>query len=1007
MNSCHTRPPMYVVTLLLTLIVVASARSDPSVVTHSGHKLPLAAIRAHIPSIEDSQIHRLLFELLNTGLVSYSSVIPVPLPSNASHVTASPLQRSHNGVRLPDQNLPTLLYHSANGYTFVFDSLPDSSSPFAKRYPNFPHALLAAWGPSLMLHPLDPVKHPGVYLNAALYKFGRFQPPLVHPNTMDVSGAALTDTTTRSDITAFEPCSRLYTFELGIAHDSSFCAMHGGSRKAAEQVVRVLVYELSKVFQTSVCVRLNVISLDSFCGSEGEFHAPPNFRACLRNPVNAAKEHSCKASQALLELISHEWQAGVSAGSFRDAGFFLSGYKDRTDLAGATYRAQACNEQLSFAWVEHGIAPVFAHEIGHMLGAHHDVAGVMTPAVGADQPVVLSNNSRIKIRRFVELDSRAWCLRRDLQQYPPLQRAYKWNNVGPVLSDFENTANVSDVTFAQAYDDEHTSASNSNTVENDFIYLIARRSPTMQIAEVHYSIMRGMECDENSRCFVPSQYRESPVKQHKLPFRFKSDSFAFSVAFARLQSHKSRDLIIMHIRPYPNSDGIPRMRPFYRVGLGIGKDGSSPPLENWSREHSIPNFVAEDIQCASISAVSVIQKSKSVLPTTNVLYVHIDRKKNRNVLQYWIGKDISMTGHARGGWTYAIDVPGWYGRSTTGVSASMLDMDGNGMPELIMYHVDNTITMKTGFLRIGKDVNSTGHVTNGWSDFIQSPNLDQYVAFFRSSGTMAVHPLMGLNKYPVVAAVQRQGFFNSWDVTVGASVLTPVTLATSRFRGGVEDLTLGCSECYSFEHTRQCKIDLERCEATIDEVKLKNSVPVRVIKDSDYDSSSFQAGNKESRIVKFDGYEDDEIQRFPNRPNSTISNSFFCAGFHFLYKFRSGCDVVDRETVVAKGVEVSFREAMEELDPSLASNMNSTSLFEVPAGTNKDFKAVVAEFSFQGKRQTYMNVVGRAFRMIRKKGFGAIADPERDLRRHVQKKGSIWTVKFFFKQKHFLESSEV
>lgn len=991
----------------LTLGALCSAETHSSITTPSGRTIPLSALHSHIRSAQQAHIPHLLFELVDNKLLSKYSSVYVPPASSADRVTAPPIQRSHNGIRLPDSSSSPLIRQTKLGYTFIFESSPDLYSPSASHFTNYSNPLLAVWGPSLMLHPLDSVNYPGVYLNAAGYRAGRFNPRNVTVSQRHIEDSIAS--TTRSDAIVLGSCNRYYAFELGIVHDASFCRMFDGSRKKAEDAIRGLVYNVSSVFRDSVCVQLQILSLDSFCGDENDFSVPPGLHSCVDNAKNSSVGNGkCDKAKSLLDLISREWQKGVSAGAFRDAGFFFSGYEDQTDLAGATYRAQACNERLSFAWVERGIAPVFAHEVCHMLGAQHDTSGVMTPTVNEHQAIILSNNTRVKIRRFVELDSRAWCLRRSLQAFPWIQRQYKWNTLHSLLTDYENNANVSDATFAQAFADNQTSTSTNSTIENDLVYVLTRPVASNGLISVNYSIARGMECDKNSRCRIPSKYQEFPIKEHEVPLNFTPGSFAFSIAFARLASAKSRDFIFMHVRPYRDRQGILRQRPFYRVGLGIGNDGSPPPSENWSsEEHTIQNFGTEDIQCASISAVSLIPNATKGLKKTDLLYVHIDKKKNRNILQYWIGMDLSPSGKVQGGWTEAIDVPGWFGRETTAVSGAMLDIDGNGLPELILYHVDNTVTIKSGFVRIGRDMNSTGHVTNGWSDFIQSPNLNQYVTFFRNSGTMAVHPRMGGNQYPIVAAIQRQGFFDSWDLTVGASVLTPKTLKTSRFRGGIEDLTLGCDECYSFKYTEQCKKDLDRCKSTIDEVRMTTGDVENGYLGGSKLSWDGRIGSGVLRKYE-DTYIDGEVQNDPSRPNSTISDSMFCAGFHYLYKNRTGCDVVDRATVIAKGVEVAFREAIEGADPEAADEIDSTSLFESPAGPHGNGNPVAAQFVIYSKKSSYEKVLRRVFEMLRKrKGFGVFVDPDTKLKTHVQNIGKKWIVRLYFKEKHLREYKEV
>ncbi len=52
----------------------------------------------------------------------------------------------------------------------------------------------------------------------------------------------------------------------------------------------------------------------------------------------------------------------------------------------------------------------------------------------------------------------------------------------------------------------------------------------------------------------------------------------------------------------------------------------------------------------------------------------------------------------------------------------MTDLDGDGLPELIVFHIDNPSGGNQGYYRIGRGVNSAGAVTGGWTDPVQVPD---------------------------------------------------------------------------------------------------------------------------------------------------------------------------------------------------------------------------------------------------------------------------------------------
>lgn len=463
----------------------------------------------------------------------------------------------------------------------------------------------------------------------------------------------------------------------------------------------------------------------------------------------------------------------------------------------------------------------------------------------------------------------------------------------------------------------------------------------------------------------------------------------------------------MHVEPFINRRGKLKLRPFYRVGTGMGADGSAPTVGNWTGMKWVRQYSAENIQCASIS-IGTLRPTEN--NNSDLVFIHIDRKKNINVLQYWIGLDLQSNGNAQGGWLKGPEVPGWYGRHATAVSAQLIDLDANGMPELVIYHVDNTKTIRSDFVRIGKDLNRTGLPTNGWSDFVAVPVIHPFPT--RRSGAFAIHPRLGANPYPVIAAAQRQRqrlYPQKWDLYLGTAVLTPAYLRTSKYRAGLIDLSSGCIECYNetFAYANQCRKDLKRCQLTVDEVALNLENSTTTSDDIEYHNKPFifQTDNVTSYPY---GDEDPEEMSDPSRPNKTENPSIFCEGFHYLYTKRTGCDVVDRETVIAKGLQVAFSnallEAVQELDPESLDEVDGESLFETPAGSNGSGLSVVAQVWFRTKKKRYRDMVNAALDRIRgRKGFDAILDPASNWKRTVKVMGNRVIVTFVFKEEHLVE----
>jgi len=94
---------------------------------------------------------------------------------------------------------------------------------------------------------------------------------------------------------------------------------------------------------------------------------------------------------------------------------------------------------------------------------------------------------------------------------------------------------------------------------------------------------------------------------------------------------------------------------------------------------------------------------------------HIDNPGGENHGYYRIGWDLSTAGDVSGGWSAIKPIPGWFGSEDQAGGIAIADLNGDGMPELIVFHIDNPGGENRGYYRIGWKLNSAGDVTGGWS----------------------------------------------------------------------------------------------------------------------------------------------------------------------------------------------------------------------------------------------------------------------------------------------------
>ena len=73
------------------------------------------------------------------------------------------------------------------------------------------------------------------------------------------------------------------------------------------------------------------------------------------------------------------------------------------------------------------------------------------------------------------------------------------------------------------------------------------------------------------------------------------------------------------------------------------------------------------------------------------------------------------------GWSDIKAVPGWFGWENQGADIGLSDISGNGLLDLVVFHVDNPGGENHGYYRVGWNLDGAGNVTGGWSDIKAVP----------------------------------------------------------------------------------------------------------------------------------------------------------------------------------------------------------------------------------------------------------------------------------------------
>lgn len=941
---------LYVVYVVFVVsIVLVCGSPSTQLETILGKKISLQDLKTLLPTVTAKVFPELLFEHDGQGhLVAYGRNLEIGV-----------LAPNRNFVKKSSPSLSTPVKGNSHAYQAI-----QWGNEYSFSFDSRTRELISGHGPGIRLVPVDSVRYPGVFLNTfdtrkridqhltntasagILPSTGKMDSQLLRGSKVSEKGLYVVHQKRDRGLKRRRKLSctgvDVPTLEIAVAYDSAFCAKHSGSHNEATNVVRDLLLKIEEEFQRKVCVQIRAVSVDSYCNPEYDpFKISRAISKCK-------KERGCNVAEAFLRNLKKAWQGTVSVNAHRDAIFFFSGYESDSSETSASFKSAACDEDFSYAWTSSSLTTVVAHQIGHMLGAPHDSRGIMRSVVNPKDVFQLSNNSAFYINRFLEMDPRSWCLRRERMIFPRLQAKYFWNSPRPILTTTDDDPIFSDISFA--------GLSRNGTSS---LLLLSSKSRSLETT-LSLSTIGNMDCTVDGLCSY-----DIPSELIDIGRKYSVHSIRFSLASGHIKSATSNDIIISHIKPSKR-----RFKQFYQIGYGISSSSIVPKM--WSEEIEIRAWTAKDVQSSGIT-MGGIRSEKS----NDLILAHVENQRGANVAYYQIGFDMGPKGNVRGKWSKSFQVQGWYGKETTGMSVALYDIDANGKPDLVMFHMDNSSTIQSGFYRVGRDLNHEGVVTGGWSDYVRVPKLLDVPA--RLSGMMAIAP--SSSGAPIMAVIQRDSvlFAEQWQLYVSSKAVTREVLDTSSPVSVRDNISGGCSTCYDGDEADRCLKYIDLCHSAIDEVTV-----------------SKEKWKKSSGAIS--------TTKLRRRSVASPGNSLFCSGFHYLYTNNVLCNVFDSEVVVSKGVEQAFLKNINEVQPIRISDYNSTTLLEgsrlgeqVASGD-----VYAARINIYGKNLQRSEILSTAAKKLRKASDWSSAFEKRFVR--IKKRSDHYTVTFRFK-KNYIQSN--
>lgn len=893
--------------LTLFTVYIIRANAAKTFLTPSGKLVPLSAVYQNHPSVPFENLQHLIFEYYKNGsLISHHAHIKVHeiAPSVAYNHNGELFSVSNSTQSRAEQPYPLSALRQGHGYTFVFEEHSD--------------LLLAAWGPALQLHPINLTELPATFFNAAVVQSPKtdstigFQTDRAALAFSKALLEATQDSSTKQIGTPIN-CKERLQIAVAATHDTEFQKVYGDTRKRAESVLSGLIAHVKPLFDRSTC-----IILASQPHSETEITAPRPHERCSGSYYDPICAKNAKALLDFAENSLNGYHSINYSSLWFTAKILFTGHEDNSPLSGAAYRAGACIPYLSAGWVKGARPAVFAHEIGHMLGAPHD-EGVMSEVVKEDQDLVLSRNSIAAIKRFISEDPRSWCLKRN-----------------PIITD--EVENKED--WVQAIDPDN--APKQNWSMTTTLPFEQQAEPSVFILSYFVNLNGSTDTAVGSVIYLP-----------KFPCLSNSESkkcwkFAFRILFPRTQLPLDMSIAVGQLRNKTSIDLAicqiayiqGKQQAIYDVGFNFqpGKGLPSSFITNLK----IDPFNSENVQCSDMTFGYVRGGS-----TPDLIHVHVDRRLLGNVLIYYVGYDVGPDGDVRGGWSNEIKIPHIPFYKTRSISIEVYDLDNNGMPEMVVALSDISVWGDKRWVRVGRDLNTTGHVTNGWTNYLEG--FHPYDSRLYNTGAMTLYRFEGSK----TAVVLLQQIGNVMDLIYRKNFFSSAFLNTAKSQPVVTELDDGCKECFRIEDLHRCLKEVYVCAVRIDPVMTVGA------------NKALRLASSRSQLVGNANEMGTLLTREAHLAFlSTLS--IYCVGFSYLLSTGKSCEMFDRRTVTAKGVEVAFRLYFGENSP-LNTSISSSSLLEDPAGLQGHRRIPVAvKIEITGSKNNYETNVKQALWKLKK-----------------------------------------
>lgn len=182
------------------------------------------------------------------------------------------------------------------------------------------------------------------------------------------------------------------------------------------------------------------------------------------------------------------------------------------------------------------------------------------------------------------------------------------------------------------------------------------------------------------------------------------------IALSDLKGDGTVDMLLLTV-----DEGANPNTAAYRVGIGVDTKGQI--TGRWTDWIDVPDWFMFRNQGADLTAADITGSGQP-----DLLVLAVDAPEGVNRGMYRLGRDIEPDGQVSGGWTPWIDIPNWFSFENQDAAVAVADLNGTGRPDLVVFTIDNPPGVNRAIYQIGRDLDTDGVATGGWTGWIDVPD---------------------------------------------------------------------------------------------------------------------------------------------------------------------------------------------------------------------------------------------------------------------------------------------